>query len=60
MKIKFELFKLFPKIFTRFFKSLYKHKLDYNLSELINNGLNIDVIYDIGAYHMEDFGVYYI
>ncbi len=53
MKIKFELFKFFPRVFTRFFKSLYKHKLDYNLSELINRGLNIDVIYDIGAYRAE-------
>ena len=53
MKLKFEFFKTFPKIFTRFFKSLYKHKLDYNLSELISKGLDINVIYDIGAYHGE-------
>jgi FkbM family methyltransferase len=53
MKIKFELLKSFPKVFTRFFKSLYKHKLDYNLAELINKGLDIKVIYDIGAYHGE-------
>ena len=53
MNLKFKFFKTFPKIFTRFFKSLYKHKLDYNLSELIYKGLNISVIYDIGAYHGE-------
>ena len=53
MKIKFKFFKLFPKIFTRFFKSLYKHKLDYNLTELIKKGLKIDVIYDIGAFRAE-------
>ena len=53
MKIKFIIFKLFPRIFTRFFKSLYKHKLDYNLSELIKRGLKIDVVYDIGAYRAE-------
>ena len=53
MKIKFKFFKLFPRIFTRFFKSLYKHKLDYNLSELVKKGLKIDVIYDIGAFRGE-------
>ena len=53
MKIKFKFFKSFPRIFTRFFKSLYKHKLDYNLTELIKKGLKIDVIYDIGAYRAE-------
>ena len=53
MKIKFKIFKSFPRIFTRFFKSLYKHKLDYNLTELIKKGLKIDVIYDIGAYRAE-------
>ena len=53
MKIKFKFLKLFPRIFTRFFKSLYKHKLDYNLIELSKKGLKIDVIYDIGAYRAE-------
>ncbi len=53
MKIKYEIFKSFPRIFTRFFKSLFKHRLDYNLTELIKKGVNIDVIYDIGAYRAE-------
>ena len=53
MKLKFKFFKTFPKIFTRFFKSLYKHKLDYNISDLISKGLDISVIYDIGAYQGE-------
>ena len=53
MNIKFKIFKLFFKILTRFFKSFYKHKLDYNLTELIKKGLKLDVIYDIGAYRAE-------
>ena len=53
MRFKFNFFNTFPKIFTRFFKSLYKHKLDYHLSQLISHGLKIDVVYDIGAYQGE-------
>ena len=53
MSIKFNFFKIFSKKFKTLFKSLYKHKLDYNLNELIKTGLNLEIIYDIGAYKGE-------
>ena len=53
MSIKFNFFKIFSKKFKTLFKSLYKHKLDYNLNELIKKGLNLEIIYDIGAYKGE-------
>ena len=58
MNKKFNFFKLFPRIYTRLFKSLYKNRLDYNLSELLKNGLSIETIYDIGAYKGE-WSTYY-
>lgn len=53
MNFKFNFFKFFPKKFERLFNSLYKHKLDYNLNKLIKKGLNLEVIYDIGAFKGE-------
>lgn len=53
MNIKFNIFKKYPKLFTRFFKSLYKHKLDYNITELTKKGLCLDIVYDVGAYQAE-------
>ena len=53
MNLKFYFFKFFPKKFEKFFKSLYKNKLDHNLSELIKKGLNLEIVYDIGAYRGE-------
>ena len=53
MNIKFNLFRFFPRKFERIFKSLYKHKLDYNLNHLQKKGLNLNIVYDIGAYKGE-------
>ena len=53
MNIKFNFFQFFPRRFKTIFQSLYKHKLDYNLSELIKKGLDLEIIYDIGAYRGE-------
>ena len=53
MKIKFNLFKFFPNLYGRLFRSLYKNKLDYNLNELLKKGLSIEIIYDVGAYKGE-------
>ena len=53
LKLRYHLFKFFPKRFIKFFNRLYEHKLNFNLLDLINKGLKIDVIYDIGAYRGE-------
>jgi len=53
MNIKFNFFQFFPRRFKTIFQSLYKHKLDYNLSVLIKKGLDLEIIYDIGAYRGE-------
>lgn len=52
-KIRYYLFKLFPRRFNKAFASLYDHKLNYNLLKLIENGIKIENIYDIGAYRGE-------
>jgi FkbM family methyltransferase len=48
--IAYNIFKIFPKKFNKFFNIFYSHKLNYNLTYLIKKGLEIDVIYDIGAF----------
>ena len=57
MKIKskliYNLFKIFPKKFIKLFDKFYNHKLNYNLLYLIERGVKIDVIYDIGAFRGE-------
>ena len=57
MKIKskliYNLFKNFPKKFIKLFDKFYSHKLNYNLLNLIEKGLKIEVIYDIGAFRGE-------
>ena len=52
-KIRYYLFKLFPRRFNKAFARLYDHKLNYNLLKLIENGIKIENIYDIGAYRGE-------
>ena len=49
-KLQYFFYKHFPKKYIKFFNRVYDHKLNHNLLELQNNGLNIDVIFDIGAY----------
>ena len=49
-KLQYLFYKNFPKIYTKFFQQAYYHKLNHNLLELQKNGLNIDIIFDIGAY----------
>ncbi len=57
MKIKskfiYNLFKNFPKKFIKLFDKFYSHKLNYNLLNLIEKGIKIEVIYDIGAFRGE-------
>jgi FkbM family methyltransferase len=57
MKIKskliYNLFKIFPKKFIKLFNKFYSHKLSYNLLNLVEKGVKIDVIYDIGAFRGE-------
>ena len=57
MKLKkilaFKLFKFFPKKYNRLFNSLYKHRLNNNLIDLIKKKIKIQNIYDIGAYKGE-------
>ena len=54
MKLKFKLrylfFKYFPKQFLKFYRKIYEHRLNFNLLDLIKKGVEINVIYDIGAF----------
>ena len=52
-KLRYYLFKIFPNKFVKFFNRLYEHRLNFNILNLINKGLKIDVIYDIGAFRGE-------
>ena len=52
-KLTYNLFKIFPKKFIKLFNKFYNHKLSYNLLNLIEKGVKIDVIYDIGAFRGE-------
>tara|TARA_Y100000816_G_C25985365_1_gene514641 strand:- start:32 stop:778 length:747 start_codon:yes stop_codon:yes gene_type:complete len=51
--LKFKVFKFFLKKYERAFNSFYKNKLNLKLVKLQKNGLNINTIYDIGAYRGE-------
>lgn len=52
-KLRYYLFKIFPNKFVKFFNRLYEHRLNFNILNLMNKGLKIDVIYDIGAFRGE-------
>ena len=52
-KLRYYLFKIFPTKFVKFFNRLYEHRLNFNILNLMNKGLKIDVIYDIGAFRGE-------
>tara|TARA_B110000263_G_C15197360_1_gene459004 strand:+ start:79 stop:825 length:747 start_codon:yes stop_codon:yes gene_type:complete len=57
MKLKnilaYKLFKFLPKKYNRLFNSFYKHKLNSNLIDLMKKKIQIQNIYDIGAYKGE-------
>ena len=48
--LKYRLFKLFFKKYSRLSKIFYRHKLNSNLIDLIKKGVKIKTVYDIGAY----------
>ena len=52
--LKYRLFKLIFKNYTKFLQILYKHKLNSNLINLIKKEVEIKTVYDIGA-HRGDF-----
>ena len=52
-KLAYNLFKIFPKRFIKLFDKFYSHKLSYNLLKLIEKGMKIDFVYDVGAYRGE-------
>ena len=52
-KFIYNLFKIFPKKFINLFNKFYNHKLNFNLLNLIKNGVAINIIYDIGAFRGE-------
>ena len=52
--LKYRLFKLIFKNYTKFFQILYKHKLNSKLIELIKKDVEIKTVYDVGA-HRGDF-----
>ena len=52
-KWRYHIFKLFPEKFIKFFNRLYDHRLNYNLLNLLNKGIKIETIYDIGAFRGE-------
>ncbi len=52
-KLRYLIFKYFPKKYIKKFNLSFEHKLNYNLLDLLKKGLKIDVIFDIGAYRGE-------
>ena len=52
-KLRYYLFKIFHRKFVKFFNRFYEHRLNFNILNLIDKGLKIDVIYDIGAFRGE-------
>ena len=48
--LKYRLFKLFFKNYSKLFMFFYKHKLNSNLIDLIKKEVEIKIVYDIGAY----------
>ncbi|MDC0903699.1 FkbM family methyltransferase [Pelagibacteraceae bacterium] len=53
LKLRYYLFKIFPKKFVKFFNRLYEHRLHFNLLDLMNKGLEINNVFDIGAFRGE-------
>jgi FkbM family methyltransferase len=49
-KLRYFLYKIFPDKYIKIFNRAYDHKLNHNLLFLINKGLKINVIFDIGAF----------
>lgn len=56
-KIKYHLLKIFHKRYLKSFNSFYKQKLNSVLIDLIEKGVKINTVYDIGAYR-GDFSNY--
>jgi hypothetical protein len=52
--LKYRLFKLIFKSYTKFLQILHKHKLNSNLINLIKKEVEIKTVYDIGS-HRGDF-----
>ena len=50
-KIIYNFLKIFPKKYLKIFEKFFDFKLNFNLINLLKQGIYIDVIYDIGAYH---------
>ena len=50
---KYKLFRLFSKRYSKIFNSIYKQKLNSVLLDLLKKGVEINIIYDIGAYRGE-------
>ena len=51
--IKYKLFTLLSKRYSKIFNSIYKQKLNSVLLDLLKKGVEINIIYDIGAYRGE-------
>jgi FkbM family methyltransferase len=52
--LKYKVLKFLFNNYSKFFQSLYKHKLNANILDLIKKDIEINVIYDVGA-HKGDF-----
>ena len=52
-KLTYHIFKFFPKKFISLFNKFYNHKLNFNLLNLIKNGVGVNIVYDIGAFRGE-------
>ena len=48
--LKFKLIKFFKKKYKKLFNSLYKQKLNSVILHLLENGIEINNVYDVGAY----------
>ena len=52
-KLRYLIFKTFPKRYLKKFILFFEHKLNYNLLVLLEKGLKVDVVFDVGAYRGE-------
>jgi len=52
-KLRYLIFKALPKRYIKFLAKAFDHKLNYNLLYLLNKGLKINVVFDIGAFRGE-------
>ena len=50
---KYKLFRLLSKRYSKIFNSIYKQKLNSILLDLLKKEVEINIIYDIGAYRGE-------